>query len=411
MKPLSIIFIMLFGLSSWGQTLDDYVQMAITNSPGIKAKKTEYQSALQKLPQAKSLPDPQVSGSFFFSPMMLPMGNQLGSLSAMQMFPWPGTLDAMEKEASSMAEVKKQSILVTQNDLVFKVKSAWYPMLELEEKIQIMKANLKILETEKELAVIMFQNGMAPMVDAIRADIMIDEMKTEISLMEQMRKPLVSTFNKALSRAIDEPVNVTGILPNPDPAELAMTETTVDANPALHVMDRQAEAAKAEEVVAETMSKPMFGAGLQYMPLVKRKESHEEIPPNTGRDMIMPMFTVTVPIWKKKYSAAIEERRLMQTMFADMKQDMKNDMEAMVEMTIYEMDKAVQMIALYDSQVEKTQQAIDLMLAAYANAGKQFEEILLLQMKIFRYQAEKVTAKAQYQLARVKLEYLTGSGI
>jgi outer membrane protein TolC len=124
--------------------------------------------------------------------------------------------------------------------------------------------------------------------------------------------------------------------------------------------------------------------------------------------MVMPMFSVTVPIWKKKYNAAVEERRLMQVMYADMKQDMQNDLAAMYEMTFYELEKMAQMVELLNLQTVKTQQAIDLVLAAYSNAGQDFEEVLRLQQQLFRYRTEKVSAQTEYQLMLVKLDYLTG---
>ena len=152
----------------------------------------------------------------------------------------------------------------------------------------------------------------------------------------------------------------------------------------------------------------MIGGGLQYMPLVKRQGHDVDIEPNTGKDMFMPMVSVTVPFWNKKYDAAVEERRLMQLMYADMKLDMQNELAAMYEMSFYEVEKAAQMVELLNLQMVKTQQAIDLMMAAYSNAGQGFDEILRLQQQLFRYRTEKVSAQTEYQLALVKLDYLTG---
>lgn len=409
MRILIIIFSILATGSLPAQTLEDYLKTAVENNPGIRAKHTEFQVALQKLPQAKALPDPTVNASFFLGHMILPEGNQLGSISAMQMFPWFGTLKAMENEAARMAEVKLQAVQVAQNELAFKVKNAWYPLFELEEQIRIQRENLRILETDKELATIKFQHGQAPMVDAIRADIMIDEVKTEIALLELKRRPLEVAFNRLLDRDDSLPVSISGSLPEPVAGAVASGDSLIANNPVLAVFDKQIQAVAAEQAVAETMRKPMIGAGIQYMPLVKRKGSGEhDVPPNTGADMVMPMFSVTIPIWKKKYNAAVEERRLMQVMFADMKRDMANDLAAMYEMTIFEVEKSAQMVELLNLQMVKTQQAIDLMLAAYSNAGQDFEEILRLQQQLFRYRMEKVSEQTEYQLALVKLDYLTG---
>lgn len=390
------------------QTLEDYLKIAAENNPGIKAKQTEFQAALQKLPQARALPDPTVTASVFFRPMMLPMGNQLGSISAMQMFPWFGALDAMENEAARMAEVKLQVVVVARNELFFKVKNAWYPLFELEEQIHIQREKLRVLETDKELATIKFQNGVAPMVDAIRADIMIDEVKTEIALFEQKRKPLEVAFNRLLNRDDDVPVTISGVLPEPFANAVARRDSLLTNNPALAVFDKQIQAAVAEEKAVQYQRKPMIGVGLQYMPLVKRKNSDLILPPNKGANMVMPMVSVTIPIWRKKYDAAVEERRLMQVAYADMKKEMENDLGSMYAITFYEVEKMTQTIELLNKQQVKTQQAIDLLMAAYSNAGKDFEEVLRLQMQLFRYRMEKISAQTAYQLALVKLDYLTG---
>ena len=406
-KYIYIISILAAGSLS-AQTLDDYLQTALENSPGIEARKTEVQAALQRLPQVKALPEPTVTAGYFLNHMILPEGNQRGTLSAMQMFPWPGTLKAMENEGARMADVKSQAVVVAQNELVFKVRSAWYPLLEVEEKIRIQQELLRLLETDKELATVMFSQGMAPMVDAIRADIMIDEVKTEIAILEQKRKPLEVAFNQLLARDADAPVTISGTLPEPVSGAAARRENLLANNPSLTVFDKQIQAMAAEQAAAEYMRKPMFGVGVEYMLLQKRSGEHSHIEPNTGNDMIMPMVSVNIPVWKKKYDAAVEERRLMQLMYAGMKQDMKNELSAMYEMTFYELEKMAQMTELLNLQMTKTQQAIDLVLAAYSNAGQNFEEVLRLQQQLFRYRMEKVTAQTEYQLMLVKLDYLTG---
>ncbi|MCB9269832.1 MAG: hypothetical protein H6561_09725 [Lewinellaceae bacterium] len=61
--------------------------MALNSNPAIKAQALAYDASMQKIPQVRAWADPQVNASLFINPMMLPMGNQLGSISVMQMFP------------------------------------------------------------------------------------------------------------------------------------------------------------------------------------------------------------------------------------------------------------------------------------------------------------------------------------
>ena len=403
-----IVISILSGFSLSSQSLEDYLIIAQENNPAVRARLLEFEAAQKKIVQARALPDPSVSAAVFLSPMMLPMGNQLGSISATQMFPWFGTLDAMANEAASMAEVKYQLMLVEQNELAYKVKNAWYPLYELAEHILIQRDLLRVLETDKALATFRFQHGQAPLADAIRADIMIDQVKTEIELLEQKRKPLVITFNRLLNRDDTMEVTPSGGIPEPAKDVYVYGNNAIDNNPMLAVLDKQIRVAIAEEEVAGYMRKPMLGAGLQYMPLTKRNTDDISLPPNTGMDMVMPMVSMTLPIWRKKYDAAVEERQLMQRMYTEMKRDMQNDLVSMYEMSYYDLEKMTQMINLLETQMLKSQQVIDLLLASYGNAGTDFEEILRLQQELYRYRTEKVTAQVNYQLALVKLYYLTG---
>lgn len=408
MRYLIVLLFLLRTGFGFAQTLSDYLALALENSPGIKAQDLEYQSSLQRIPQAGALPDPQVNLNVFIRPMMLPMGNQPGSISAMQMFPWFGARKAMKQAAAEMAEVRRQNINLTRNELAFQVKGAWYPLLALEEQLRIQQENLRVLQLDKELATVQFQQGKAPMTDAIRADIMLDEVTTETALLEQKRAPLLAAFNTLLNRAADTPVAITESLPEPAAITLMYRDSTwLDGHPVFRVLDQQIAAAEAEQRAAEFMRKPMIGAGLQYAPLYRR--SGGDLPPNTGRDMVMPMVSVTLPIWRKKYDAAVEERRLMGASYVEMKLDRHNELAAMYEMTRYELDKAIQMASLMYSQIAKTQQAIDLLLAAYRNDGANFDDILRLQRQLFRYQLELVSAKTECQLTLSKLDYLTGN--
>lgn len=408
MRTSLILVLLLIGMNVSGQTLEELVNLALANNPGLQAREIEVEVVKKRIDQV-ALPDPQINAAIFLNPMMLPMGNQLGNISVMQMFPWFGALDAMKNEVNVVSEVKQQSVLVGKNELIYKVKSAWYPLLELDKIIAIRIANLKILDADKELATSRFQYAKGPMVDVIRADIMIDELRTEISLLEQKRQPLQIVLNRLLNRAEDTPILQIPGFPETELTIHTGAHSPVENNPVLLVFDKQIEMSNAEAITADFQRKPMIGAGLQYMPQVKRQSGDPNIIPNTGRDMVMPMFSVTIPIWKKKYDAAVAERQLMKDVYTSMKVDMKNELSTGYEMTRYEMDKMQQMMDLLDSQMTKTQQAIELVMGAYQNGEADFEEVLRLQQQVFKYQIEKVSAQTGYYLAQVKLNYLTGN--
>ena len=76
-------------------------------------------------------------------------------------------------------------------------------------------------------------------------------------------------------------------------------------------------------------------------------------------------------------------------------------------MTWYELDRANQLIDLYHAQITKTEQAITLLLTAYSNSGKDFEEVLRMQQELLKYQMAETIALKEYFTALAKLDYLT----
>src|SRR5665648_319117 len=105
-------------------SLSYYLEQAALNNPGVKARYLEYSAALEKVPQASSLPDPEMQLGYFIKPMQLPGGNQVADVRLMQMFPWFGTLKASKDEASKMALAKFENFRDAKNELYFNVKSS-----------------------------------------------------------------------------------------------------------------------------------------------------------------------------------------------------------------------------------------------------------------------------------------------
>ena len=62
-------------------SLSYYLEQAALNNPGVKASYLEYSAALEKVPQAASLPDPELQFGYFIKPMELLGGNQVADVT------------------------------------------------------------------------------------------------------------------------------------------------------------------------------------------------------------------------------------------------------------------------------------------------------------------------------------------
>jgi outer membrane protein TolC len=386
------------------QVLEESLEIAATNNPLLRAKYAEFEASLQKVAQLNSLPDPTFSFGYFVNPIETRLGAQKAKLSLTQMFPWFGTLKIAGNIQALEAEAKYQEFLDAKNELYMQVKSAWYPIYEVNQKIHLQKKNAEILASYKQLVTTDFKNNKNSMVDVIRVEIMIENTDTEIELLQNLLQPLVVHFNKLLHRADSIVVQVEQDLDLIHVPLSYRKDSLLVNHPLLQSLDLKIQSAKKVESLSKKRGLPKFGIGLDYAFIEERTEM--EVTDN-GRNVLMPMISMSIPIYRGKYKSAIKEAQYKQSAIANYKANTENNLVSKYEMEFYELDKARQLIDLHKTQISKTKQAISLLETAYSNSGKNFEEILRMQQELLNYQIATASATKSFYIALAKLDYLT----
>jgi outer membrane protein TolC len=399
-----LIATLLFSSLSFAQTLDDYFKIAAENNPGLQAMYKEYEAALQKVPQVSTLSDPTFSFGYFISPVETRVGPQQARFSLTQMFPWFGTLKAQGNVAALMAEAKFQNFINARNKLYFQVASAYYPLYELKDWVRIEQENISILESYKTIANQMFKNGTGNMVDVLRVDIMLKDAQTNLNILKDKEKPLLTTFNRLLNRPEDEPVQISDTLKLEILSEDYRKDSLIDANPKLKALDLKLQANQAAEIVAQKQGMPKLGVGLDYVLVGERTDISM---PDNGKNVLMPMVSVSIPIFRAKYNASVKEARLLQESYTLQKQEVTNTLFSEYEMVWFQVQQQQQLLALYQQQIQTSQQSLNLLFTSYGNSGKEFEEVLRMQQQLLKYRKLSTTALTQYHIAVEKINYLT----
>jgi outer membrane protein TolC len=406
MKKYIIITVITLGFSilANAQSLDEYFKIAAENNPGLQAKYKSFEAAMERVAQVSSLPDPNLSFGYFISPVETRVGPQRARFSLTQMFPWFGTLKAQEDVATLMAEAKYQEFLDARNKLLYQVAAAYYPLYELKRLVEIENENISILSSYKDIASVKFQNGKGAMVDVLRVDIMLKDAATNLSILEQKKKPLETRFNKLLNRQEDETIIVQDSLYVENLPVTYRRDSLLTSNPLLDELDLKIKASEAQELAATKQGMPKIGVGLDYVIVGQRTDMSV---PDNGQDVLMPMVTMSLPIFRGKYKAAQKEAQLMQESYALQKEDAVNRLTSTYEMIWFEIQKQLDQIILYEEQIMTSQQSLNLLFTAYGNSGKDFEEVLRMQQQILKYQKMKATALSDYNIAIAELDYIT----
>jgi outer membrane protein TolC len=453
-------------------SLSYYLEHAALNNPGVKAKYLEYSAALEKVPQASSLPDPELQFGYFIKPMQLLMGNQVADIRLMQMFPWFGVLKAAKDEASKIAVAKFESFRDAKDELYFNVKSSYYQVYRTIYEIGIANKNLDILKSLEQIVLVRFStggggfssggsnqistgsnsssqgssgmsgsstinqsigsvsgsasankpamasssNGMGSymggsgkndMVNLLRVQIEIHEFENRIALLQDQLTTDKVSFNRYLNRVPSSEVFTGDSLTEvPVPSDILTLADSLVNHPMVKMYEAESEANAAKLAMVTRMGYPMVGLGLNYSVIQKR----DGVPPMmNGNDMIMPMISVTLPIYRKKYKAMRYEAEFMRDAATVSAENVTNNLRVNFQETMQNLNDAGRRVKLYTEQALLANKSVQLLITSFSANGTDFEEVLRMEQQLIDYQFKKVEAVVDKNTSISQLIYLTGN--
>jgi outer membrane protein TolC len=437
-KKSLIIFI---ALGSWlvssSQQYPDslllYLEIAAKYNPTVLQKFNEYQAALQKVPQVGSLSDPELSLGVFLKPMELVSGNQVADLRLMQMFPWFDVLKYAKDEMSLMANAKFELFRDAKLQVFYDVQRTWYELYKIQKDISISEKNIEILKIIERLALVKFKSapsegsgttssnpiissgsavsnqvsssmqtgpmgsssGSSGLTDIYRIQIEIGDLENNISLLKSQKNTIMAQFNTYLNRSVASPVftyeNIA--LDSLELSLIAVSDSMMANNPMLGMLEYEKQSIEARKKMVTRMGYPMVGLGLNYSLISKSEMSISSM---NGKDMIMPMVTVTLPIYRKKYKAMVDEADLLSTATSQNYQAEANSLQAEYYQAVQLYQDARRRIKLYDNQYQLASKSLDLMLKSFSVSTSSLTDVLRTRQQTLDYELKQVEAVADF---------------
>lgn len=442
-------------ISGMDGVLRSYQRTAAENNPTLLKKWSEYQAALQKVPQVAGLPDPNLNLGFFLIPMELPGGNQVAELQLMQMFPWFGVIRNAKEEMSLMAKASFASVTAFKLQVFYEVRSSWFNLYRNREQLRITQQNLELLRQMERLATSRYKaggtgsnvsvsssagsmptapvaasgNGMgmsgstasasqavtAPMAsptmgtstgsslsDIYTLQLEENELSNSISSLNDQYQSLLYKFNKLLNRSVESPV----VLPEKnfkDSFEPPL-DSALKNNPMLTMLQFERESLEARRKMSDRMGYPMVGIGLKYSILAKNPASTSMM---NGQDMLMPMVSVSLPIYRKKYKAIQQETEWLKTASQQNFEATLNLMQSDYQDALFSYRDAQRRIRLNESQYKLTQKSYQLQLKRFASSTAELSELLIISRQQLDYALKGMYARVDLLLAQAKIRQLT----
>jgi outer membrane protein TolC len=407
-KNISIIglFMLLIpSLISAQEELDRYLVLAAENNPGLRTKFSEYMAALEVAPQVRSLPDPQVAFAYFTKPVETRVGPQQFKFSASQMFPWFGTLQTRENVANQAAKAKYEVFLEAKSRLFNEVRSNYFNIYFNRQAIKITRENLEILSSFQKLANIKVEAGLVSAVDEYRIEMEIGDLENQLALLIDKQKVLEVAFINLLN--VDEVIEIytPAILWTHD--LMLEKEQVMDSisrnNHQLLVLNLQQQVLEFRKELAVKIGKPDFQIGFDYTIVGQGPDNM------AGTDAILfPKVGITIPLYRTKYKAMVNEVVLLQEAKKAEEVDKLNLLETILESSWKEYKDSNRRITLYHSQLQLADQSLKLLETEYSTGNENFEEILRMERKLLTYGLELEKARSDKQAAISFINYLMG---
>lgn len=403
-RNFSLFFLVFLGtgLNASAQALEKYLREAAENNPEVKAAYAQFEASLQQSPQVSSLPDPTLTVGAFGRMMQSDMGAEEAKLSLMQMFPWFGTLGAMEDAANLMAEARFQEYLDVRDQVFLKVKTAYAELFLVSRTVELQRENLDILNSYKELALSGLRSGNSPMVNVVKIDLELDAAATELEILQESLVPLKVNFNLLRNRSGEEEVVIPDSL-TITPMEEFVMEDSLIRHPKIQMLQREKEGYQKQQEVARKQGMPQLGIGLDYTINSKTPTGMHGM---NGQDAYMPMLSVSLPIFRKKYKAARKEAEFLEEAAGHQQAFELNELTSSYVMTKYEWNTALKLLDLYERQVRSSEQANELLISAFSNSRGSFEEVLDMNQTILLLKMQQLEAQAKAFSAQARMEYL-----
>jgi outer membrane protein TolC len=410
MKTILIFLLLLWmNASLFAQKeLAPYLKTASENNAALRSAFSDYKASLEMLPQAKALPDPQLMFQYFTTPLLLEMGQQRFNLDASQAFPWFGKLKAQEQVAAEMAKAKYESFINERNKLFYQVKNAYFNLYVQHKSVIIIAENLRLLQSFRELAKIRFEVGKGSFVNVLRADIEIAELENKLAYLNDTEWPLLAEFQKLLNTKNIGKIQFPEILWKDSLIDnkIILLDSITANNPSLKRMDNEIASWEKQMEVAKKMGYPSFLLGVQYMNMSKRSGEF----PNNGKDMyLFPELGVMIPLYRKKYSAMVNEAKYKSEAATYQKIDMTNELISEMEMNYRDYSNAQRSVVLYARLFNLSKNAKELLLSSFSAAGTDFEEVLRMQKQELMYALTLEETRGMLNTSVAYINYLTGS--
>lgn len=393
--------------------LDDCVHYALRHNPALAAAFHRWKAALERVPQARALPDPQASFGIVFDEVDR-RGDYMGErYSLSQMFPSLGKLTMRGDVAMHGAMAEARMYEAQRLALVEQVVREWMEYAYLRRAAEVAQENLTLMVHLEEVARSRFRVGEVKLADLTRAQVELGRLEDQATSLKDMLRSAAAALNATMGRAGNLPPPSNIVAPSALQAT-ALPSIAADDwhaaallhNPELAALQHGVSREMRGVALARQDSTPDVMVGVEY---ARDGSARMAMMDGGGSDMLMAMVSINLPIWREKYAASTREARARFAAATHQLHDRRNALAAELQRALFDHRDADRKVGLYGGTLlPKARHSLATVEAGYRTGDASFTDLIDSQRILLDFELAHERAAADRMIAVARLHRLVG---
>lgn len=374
----------------------DSLVVLLEKHPALRAFHAQKEGLEHRAEAATAWPEPMVSSSWFALPVETRLGPQQWRIGASQDIPWKGALANRRELADNKAQLPQMALEETRAALLAQLREAWLELTALREKQQLLRREAQWLDLRITLTRSRVANGLARLDAALLLEIEREEVNRRLGEMASAELEPTARINGLLSRETSKHIRTDSTLTDqPWPARAPWQP---EKHPAAARYELEKTGAQLRIEANRWARTPAVNVGIDYI-LVGRRDVPELT--DNGRDIIAPRIGIMLPLARRKYRADDQAERAAVMQADARKADIVNRLHTAIAGAKSRYDQADIALQSITRQISIAEDALPLLLSAWAENKASMEELLQLHRKIWQMRQALVDQKLKKARAAV----------
>jgi len=376
--------------------LPGLIQQAIERNPAIIAAKKKWQSGREIIAARGALPDPHVSYTYFVDSVETRVGPQENIYGVKQKLPFFGKRELKAAVAAKEAEALKASYEAVKQEVIRQVKRAFYKLFYISTIIDITNNEKEILKGFEQIAAVKYKTGKGSQQNILKVQVEISRLQEKLIALAGLKQTAEARLNTLLDRPPDTPLEkpVTPEFRDFFFIKQQLFRIARENRPELKRGDAWVEKSHRALSLAKKDYYPDLTVGANY---IEVGEGPLKVSDN-GKDAFNVMFSVNVPIWRKKLSAQVSSASEMIKARKNEYQNLLNQTLFEIEDNLFKIQTARETFHLYRNVlIPQAEQSLKSAEAGYITGLVSFLDLL---------DAERVLLKIQFGYWQAYTDYL-----